>query len=125
MAGLRPVLKKAAGKTCRESESTMALSAIPELPAERLEELRIKIVPFLYKTGLPPDHAVPAAQIEKELGLTRDEIRAIHHHILVLGYVAERARAGFIGLSPKGQRTARKLIDPDYVEPDDDEDLVD
>ncbi|ACB94091.1 hypothetical protein [Beijerinckia indica] len=98
----------------------MALSAIPVLSPERLEELRVKIVPYLYTTGAPPDHAVQAAKIEQDLGLTRDEIRAIHHHILLLGYVAERARSGFIGLSGKGQRIARQLIDPTIEEPEDD-----
>jgi len=96
----------------------MALSAIPALPPERLEELRLKILPYLYRTGAPPDHSVQAAKIEQDLEMTRDEIRAVHHHILLLGYVAERARSGFIGLSGKGQRAARQIIDPTIVEDD-------
>jgi len=90
-------------------------SAIPQLPAERLEELRVLLLDYLYKTGSPPDYAVQAARIESELGLTRDEIRAGHNHILELGYVAERARTGFIGLSELGQIRAKGLkdLDPD------------
>lgn len=91
-------------------------SAIPQLPAERLEELRVQLLQYLYSTGSPPDYAVAATRIEADLGLTRDEIRAGHHHILVLGYVAERARMGHIGLSEQGQIAARRLKDPD---PDD------
>lgn len=88
-------------------------SAIPQLSAERLEELRVQLLQYLYKTGSPPDYAVAAARIETELGLNRDEIRAGHHHILVLGFVAERARMGHIGLSELGQIAARRLAEPD------------
>ncbi len=88
-------------------------SLIPQLPAERLEELRVLLLDYLYKTGSPPDFTVQAARIEAELGLTRDEIRAGHNHILELGFVAERARTGFIGLSELGQIMAKRLKDPD------------
>lgn len=88
-------------------------SAIPQLPEERLSELRVLLLEYLYKTGSPPDYAVAAARIEADLGLTRDEIRAGHHHILVLGYVAERGRMGHIGLSEQGQIAARRLAEPD------------
>jgi hypothetical protein len=88
-------------------------SLIPQLPAERMEELRVLLLDYLYKTGSPPDYAVRAAQIETDLGLTRDEMRAGHNHILELGYVAERARTGFIGLSELGQFRAKGLKEPD------------
>ena len=91
----------------------MALSAIPELPPERLAELREQILVYIFKTGTPPDHAVPAVKIESELGLTRDEMRAVHHHILVKGYVAERARMGQIGLSVPGKIAAQALLQGD------------
>jgi hypothetical protein len=91
----------------------MALSAIPELSPERMAELQEKVLLFIFQTGSPPDHAVPAAKIENELGLTRDEMRAVHHHILVKGYVAERARSGHIGLSVPGQIAARALLEGD------------
>jgi hypothetical protein len=88
-------------------------SAIPQLPAERLEELRVLLLDYLYKTGSPPDYAVQAMKIESELGLTRDEIRAGHNYILELGYVAERARMGHIGLSELGQIMAKRQTEPD------------
>ncbi len=91
-------------------------SAIPQLPAERLEELRVLFLDYLYRTGSPPDYAVKAVQIEADLGLTRDEMRAGHNHILELGYVAERARMGHIGLSELGQIRAKGLKDPDPEE---------
>lgn len=84
-------------------------SAIPQLPDERLEELRVQLLRYLFTTGSPPDFSIPATKIESDLGLTRDEIRAGHHHILVLGYVAERARMGHIGLSELGQIAAKRL----------------
>ncbi|WP_036257249.1 hypothetical protein [Methylocapsa aurea] len=88
-------------------------SAIPQLPPERLEELRAQLLQYLYATGAPPDHSVPAARIEAELGLTRDEMRAVHNHILLQGLVAERARMGHIGLSTPGKIAAKQLIEPD------------
>lgn len=90
-----------------------AASAIPQLPPERLEALRAQILHYLYTTGSPPDYSVQAARIETELGLTRDEIRAVHHHILVQGLVAERARMGHIGLSVAGQIAAKFLHEND------------
>jgi hypothetical protein len=98
------------------TEGKVAASAIPQLPPERLETLRAELLQYLYKTGAPPDYSVPAAKIETELGLTRDEMRAVHNHILVQGLVAERARMGHIGLSTPGQIAAKGLIEPD---PDD------
>ncbi len=97
-------------------EGKVAASAIPQLAPERLETLRAQMLQYIYTTGAPPDYSVPAAKIETELGLTRDEIRAAHNHILVEGLVAERARMGHIGLSEKGQFTAKMLAEPD---PDD------
>jgi hypothetical protein len=98
------------------TEGKVAASAIPQLAPERLETLRAQLLQYLYKTGAPPDHSVPAAKIEAELGLTRDEIRAVHNYILLQGLVAERARMGHIGLSTPGQIAAKNLIEPD---PDD------
>jgi hypothetical protein len=88
-------------------------SAIPQLPTERLEELRLVLLDYLYKAGSPPDYSVKAVQIEVDLGLSRDEIRAGHNYILELGLVAERARMGHIGLSELGQIMAQRLKDPD------------
>lgn len=95
---------------------TPAASAIPQLPPERLAELRAQLLNYLYTAGSPPDYAVHAARIETELGLTRDEIRAVHHHILVQGLVAERARMGHIGLSVAGQIAAKFINEPDADE---------
>lgn len=90
-----------------------AASAIPVLPPERLETLRAQILQYLYTTGAPPDYSVAASRIETELGMTRDEIRAVHNHILLQGLVAERARMGHIGLSGPGQLAAKMLIEPE------------
>jgi hypothetical protein len=98
------------------AEPIQKASAIPQLPPERLEELRVLLLDYLYRTGAPPDYAVRAVQIETDLGLSRDEMRAGHNHILELGYVAERARMGHIGLSELGQIRAKGLNEPD---PDD------
>ncbi len=87
-------------------------SAIPQLPPERIAELRVQVLRFIYETGSPPDHSVPAAKIETELGLSRDEMRAVHMAILTEGLVAERARMGHIGLSGPGQIKAKALFDP-------------
>ncbi|WOJ89767.1 hypothetical protein RZS28_00165 [Methylocapsa polymorpha] len=95
------------------TEGKIAASAIPQLPPERLETLRAELLQYLYKTGAAPDYSVPAARIEAELGLTRDEIRAVHNYILMQGLVAERARLGHIGLSTPGQIAAKGLIEPD------------
>jgi hypothetical protein len=92
----------------------MALSAIPDFPPERLEKLLEQILVYIFKTGTPPDHSVAAAKIESELGFTRDEMRAVHHHILVKGYVAERARMGHIGLSVPGKIAAQALLQGDH-----------
>jgi hypothetical protein len=92
---------------------TPAVSAIPELAPERLKALRAQMLNFLYTAGSPPDYAVQAARIESELGLSRDEIRAVHHHILTQGLVAERARMGHIGLSVAGQIAAKFLRESD------------
>ncbi|WP_026605957.1 hypothetical protein [Methylocapsa acidiphila] len=99
------------------AEGKIVASAIPQLSPERLEALRAELLQYLFKTGAPPDHSVPAAKIEAELGLTRDEIRAVHNYILTQGLVAERARMGHIGLSTPGLIAAKALIDPD---PEDD-----
>lgn len=93
---------------------TAPLSAIPEFPPERMDTLREQILLFIYKTGTPPDHSVSIAKIESELGFTRDEMRAVHNHILLKGYVAERARAGHIGLSVPGKVAVKALLDGDH-----------
>lgn len=93
-------------------------SAIPQLPPERLEELRGALLGYLYKTGSPPDYSVPAAKIEADLGFSRDEMRAVHNYILNQGLVAERARMGHIGLSTPGQIAAKNLVEPE-LESDD------
>jgi hypothetical protein len=91
----------------------MALSAIPVLPPERLKELQAKMLRYLIENGQPPDYAVSAAKIEQDLGITRDEIRATHNHMLYAGQIAERGRSGHIGLSGPGQLAAKMLLEPD------------
>lgn len=93
-------------------------SAIPDIPPERMASLREHLLTFLIGTGTPPDYAVQAAKIEQELGMSRDEMRAVHMKILTEGLVAERARMGHIGLSERGQFVARQLVDP--PKPDED-----
>ena len=88
-------------------------SAIPTLVPERLELLRKQLLLYLYEKGTPPDHAMQAAAIERDLQFTRDEIRAVHMAILNEGLVAERARSGFIGLSQRGRIEAQSLKDGD------------
>ena len=90
----------------------MVFSAIPEISPERMALLREHMLKFLIGTGAPPDYAVQAAKIEQELGMSRDEMRAVHMKILTEGLVAERARMGHIGLSERGQFVARQLVDP-------------
>ncbi len=97
----------------------MVFSAIPDITPERMASLRERLLKFLIGTGAPPDYAVQAAKIEQELGMSRDEMRAVHMKILTEGLVAERARMGHIGLSERGQFVARQLVDP---QPSDDED---
>ena len=87
-------------------------SAIPEISQDRMAVLRELLLKFLIATGAPPDYAVQAARIEQELGMSRDEMRAVHMKILTEGLVAERARMGHIGLSERGQFVARELVDP-------------
>jgi hypothetical protein len=88
-------------------------SAIPTIPEDRMQMLRKQLLLYLYEKGTPPDHAMSAASIEKELEFTRDEIRAVHMAILTEGLVAERARSGFIGLSQRGRIEAQSLKDGD------------
>ncbi len=88
-------------------------SAIPTIPADRMQVLRSQLLIYLYEKGTPPDHAMSAASIEKDLEFTRDEIRAVHMAILTEGLVAERARSGFIGLSQRGRIEAQSLKDGD------------
>lgn len=90
----------------------MVFSAIPEIPQDRMAALREKLLKFLIRTGAPPDYSVQAARIEQELGMSRDEMRAVHMKILTEGLVAERARMGHIGLSERGQLVAGQLIEP-------------
>ncbi len=90
----------------------MVFSAIPEIPQDRMAALRERLLKLLIGTGAPPDYAVQAARIEQELGMSREEMRAVHMKILTEGLVAERARMGHIGLSERGQLVARQLADP-------------
>lgn len=93
-------------------------SAIPDIPSERMASLREQMLKFLIGMGAPPDYALQAARIEQALGMSRDEMRAVHMKILTEGLVAERARMGHIGLSERGQFVARQLVDP--PKPDED-----
>ena len=90
----------------------MVFSAIPTIDSDRMASLREQLLKFLIGTGTPPDYTVQAAKIEQELGMSRDEMRAVHMKILTEGLVAERARMGHIGLSERGQFVARQLTDP-------------
>lgn len=87
----------------------MIFSAIPELAPDRMAILRAQLLKFLIGSGVPPDYSLQALQIEQELGLSRDEMRAVHMKILTEGLIAERARMGHIGLSERGQIIARGL----------------
>jgi hypothetical protein len=92
---------------------TQKFSAIPTLPEERIAIIRKQLLFYLIERGAPPDYSMRAADIEKDLELTRDELRAVHIAILNEGLVAERARTGFIGLSEKGQITVQAIKDGD------------
>jgi hypothetical protein len=100
-------------------EGKAVFSAIPVIGEERMAVLRDHILKFLIGTGAPPDYAVQAARIEQELGMSRDEMRAVHMKILTEGLVAERARMGHIGLSERGQFVARQLSEPPKPDEDD------
>ena len=93
----------------------MIFATIPEMPQERLAELRARVLKLLIRLGAPPDYAVQAAEIERELGVSRDEVRAVHMKILTEGLIAGRPRMGFIGLSERGQMVARRLVEPQQV----------
>ncbi len=97
----------------------MTFSAIPEIAPDRMAILRAELLKFLIGAGAPPDYAIRSPQIEQELGLSRDEMRAVHMKILTEGLIAERARMGHIGLSQRGQVIARGLTgaqaDPDVA----------
>jgi len=88
---------------------TQKFSAIPTIDEDRLAIVRRAILLFLIEKGSPPDYAQPAATLERELSLTRDELRAAHMAILHEGLVAERARSGHIGLSGRGQIIANAI----------------
>lgn len=90
----------------------MVFNAIPELPKDRLADLRARVLTLLISLGAPPNYAVQAEQIEQELGMSRDEMRAVHMKILTEGLIAGRPHAGRIGLSERGQMVARGLIEP-------------
>jgi hypothetical protein len=93
-------------------EGKAVFSAIPVIDPERMASLREQMLKFLVTTGAPPDYAVQAMKIEQALGMSRDEMRAVHMKILTEGLVAERARMGHIGLSERGQFVAGQLINP-------------
>jgi hypothetical protein len=99
-------------------EGKMVFSAIPDISPDRMASLREQLLKFLLGNGGPPDYTIQAAKIEQELGMSRDEMRAVHMKILTEGLVAERARMGHIGLSERGQFVARALVEP--PPPDDD-----
>jgi DNA-binding GntR family transcriptional regulator len=90
----------------------MIFATIPEMPQERLSELRARVLELMIRNGAPPDYAMPAAEIERELGVSRGELRAVHMKILTEGLIAGRPRMGVIGLSPRGQSVARRLVEP-------------
>jgi len=92
---------------------TQKYSAIPKIDEDRLAAVRRAILLYLIEKGSPPDYAQPAAAIERDLSLTRDELRAAHMAILHEGLVAERARSGHIGLSTRGQIEANAIKDGD------------
>lgn len=104
----------AAGMT---EQGKMVFSAIPDIAPERMAALREQLLKFLLGSGAPPDFSIQAAKIEQELGMSRDEMRAVHMKILTEGLVAERSRMGHIGLSERGQLIARQLAAP---QPDED-----
>lgn len=99
----------------------MVFSAIPDIAPDRMAALREQLLKFLIGSGAPPDYSIQALKIEQELGMSREEMRAVHMKILTEGLVAERARMGHIGLSERGQFIARKLVDPNapIADPDD------
>ena len=83
------------------------------LPPEKLAILRPLVLKYVYSNGTGPDLSVPVAKMEQDLGLEREEMRAVHMAILVEGLVAERARSGHIGLSQKGKFEAQDLLNED------------
>jgi len=89
----------------------MVFSAIPEIAPERMAILRAELLKYLLGSGAPPDYSLQSLQIERGLGLSRDEMRAVHMKILTEGLIAERARMGHIGLSERGQLIARCLAE--------------
>lgn len=93
----------------------MIFATIPEMPPERLADLRARVLKFLIRHGAPPDYAVQAVEIERELGVSREEVRAVHMKILTEGLIAGRPRMGFIGLSERGQLAARRLVEPEQM----------
>ncbi|HEY1736506.1 MAG TPA: hypothetical protein VGG12_07670 [Methylovirgula sp.] len=94
----------------------MVFNTIPELPKDRLADLRARVLTLLISLGSPPNYSVEARQIERELGLSRDEVRAVHMKILTEGLIAGRASDGQIGLSERGQTVARDLAGPQRVQ---------
>jgi hypothetical protein len=92
-------------------QGKMVFSAIPEIAPERMAILRAELLKFLIGSGAPPDYSIQSLQIEQELGLSRDEMRAVHMKILTEGLIAERARMGHIGLSERGLLIARRLTE--------------
>ncbi len=90
----------------------MVFNAIPDIPKDRLADLRVRMLTLLISLGRPPNYAVQAEQIEQRLGVSRDEVRAVHMKILTEGLIAGRPHDGQIGLSERGQLVARRLIEP-------------
>lgn len=90
-------------------QGKMIFSAIPEIAPDRMAVLRAELLKYLIGSGAPPDYSLQSLQIERGLGLSRAEMRAVHMKILTEGLIAERARMGHIGLSERGQLIARGL----------------